>query len=301
MKRQELERETRRIFHKIHTSQGNAPEIFNRLTSLLSCDYLEVKKDFFKNKVCLDAGCGSNANATFSMLKMGAKKVYAFDLDKTILKSVPKFLHGFEGRYDLGTGNVLNMDYPDNFFDFVLCVGVLHHTANAMQGLKELARVTKKNGVLHITIQGKGGLVKEITDFLRDKYTKDAQFKKIIDGLEEKHFLRLWEWMSKIMEEQGDLIAGKISPAIIKELFNKDLVLTIKDRITAPTYDRYTEKEIKGWLEDNGFIKIKRLTRYPDIKNIRRFLCPFYYEFDNEFSRMLYGDGQIQIKATKAA
>lgn len=300
MKRQELEKETRKIFHKIHTAQGDEPEIFNRLTSLLSCDYLQEKNDFFVDKVCLDAGCGSNANATFSMLRMGAKKVYAFDLDKSILESAPRFLHGFEGRYSLDIGNVLNMSYHDNFFDFVLCVGVLHHTADALQGMKELARVTKRGGVLYITIQGKGGLVKEITNFLRDKYIKDTQFKELIDNLEESHFLELWEWMVKTMEEQGDTIGKEIPASFIKELFNRDLALTIKDRLTAPTYDEYTEKDITEWLRNNGFIKIKRLTRYPAIKNIRRFLCPFYYRYDHKFSRILYGDGHIQIKATKA-
>jgi len=300
MKRRELEQKTRKTFHKIHTAQGDDPEIFDRLTSLLSCSYLKEKKDFFHNKVCLDAGCGSNANATVSMLRMGAKKVYAVDLDKSILETAPRLLRGFEGRYVLDVGNVLDLDYKDEFFDFVLCVGVLHHTVDAMRGMQELTRVTKKGGCLYITIQGKGGLMKEITNLLRDKYARDTQFKELIDGLDKSHFLELWRWLNGIMRERGDTMGENIPVSYINELFNKDLVLTIKDRITAPTYDEYAEKEIVDWLRDNGFIKITRLTRYPIITNIRRFLCPFYYKYDHRFSRILYGDGHIQIKATKA-
>ncbi|MDD5774348.1 MAG: class I SAM-dependent methyltransferase [Candidatus Omnitrophica bacterium] len=299
MKQRELEQKTRKIFHKIHAAQGDEPEIFDRLTSLLSCKYLKEKKDFFYNKICLDVGCGSNANATLSMLRMGAKKVYAVDLDKSILETAPRLLSGFEGRYVLDVGNVLDLDYEGDFFDFVLCAGVLHHTADALRGMKELARVTKKGGCLYITIQGKGGLMKEITNLLRDKYAKDTQFKELIDGLDKSHFLELWRWLNGIMREHDDTMAANIPESCIKELFNKDLVYTIQDRITAPRYDEFTESEIVDWLRDNSFIKITRLTRYPSIKNIRRFLCPFYYKYDHRFSRILYGDGHIQIKATK--
>ena len=39
----------------------------------------------------------------------------------------------------------------DNFFDFVHCAGVLHHTTDLPAGIKELARVTKEGGILVIT------------------------------------------------------------------------------------------------------------------------------------------------------
>ena len=106
----------------LHKSQGQDPAIFARLTSLLTTEYLRVKEDWFVGKICLDAGCGSNGNATYSMLQMGAEKVHAFDLDPgtedTILQSVPPYLREFEGRYELRLGNVLDIAYPDDFFDF---------------------------------------------------------------------------------------------------------------------------------------------------------------------------------------
>ena len=87
---------------------------FNRLVKLLNPKYLQEDDDFFKGKVCLDAGCGSNANGTYSMLKLGAEKMYAFDTDETIFEIAPKYLKEFEGKYELKVDNVLNMQYDDN-------------------------------------------------------------------------------------------------------------------------------------------------------------------------------------------
>ena len=295
-----LERNTRSVFHRIHLAQANDPAVFNRLIDMLNTDYLGLKKDFFKGKVCLDAGCGSNLNATLALLRMGAKKVYAFDLDRSILKKVPDALKAYRGRYDIGTGNVLNIKFKDAIFDFTHCSGVLHHTANAALGLKELVRVTKPGGLVYVVIHGRGGIIREIVNLLRDKYAADKTFKKLIDDLDEDWFAALWDWLLASMRENGDTAGARIlPPATIKELFDKDLVLTIKDRITAPVYNEYTEQQVRVVLKKCGIVNIRRVTRYPRLKNIRRFLCPFYYEYDSPFSRMLFGEGCIQLIGTK--
>ena len=46
--------------------------------------------------------------------------------------------------------------------------------------------------------------------------------------------------------------------------------------------------------------KIKRITRYPEIKNIRKYLAPFYFNYNDPYSKLLYGDGVIQLTAIKA-
>ena len=64
-----IEKKTRAVYHDIHIKQGENKEIFNRLTQLMSPNYLKEKDDFFKGKICLDAGCGSHAWTIYSMLK----------------------------------------------------------------------------------------------------------------------------------------------------------------------------------------------------------------------------------------
>ena len=74
---------------------------------------------------------------------------------------------------------------------------------------------------------------------------------------------------------------------------------TLSDRIGAPVYHEFSEEEILDWLADNGFSDVERLTRYPRYDNVRRFLSPLYNDHSHQLSRMLYGSGQMGIKAVK--
>jgi SAM-dependent methyltransferase len=295
-----LEKNTRSVFHRIHLAQAGDEKVFNRLIDMLNTGYLGLERNFFKGKVCLDAGCGSNFNGTLALLRMGAGKVCAFDLDRSILKKLPAALKDYRGRYDISTGNILNIKFEEDTFDFTHCSGVLHHCADASLGIKELARVTKPGGLVYVVMHGKGGIIRDMVSVLRDKYAADKAFKKLIDNLEEDWFEVMWGWLFNSMRENADAEGARIlTPSLIRELFDKDLVLTIKDRITAPVYNEYTEKQVRAILKRCGLINIRRLTRYPKLKNVRRFLCPFYYEYDSPFSRVLFGEGCLQLMGTK--
>ena len=298
--REKFEKDTRQLFHKLHSAQADSDYIFNRLTSLLSTEYLQVEEGFFTGKTCLDAGCGSNANATYALLQMGAEKVHAFDLNETIYETAPKMLQEFESqRYELTTGSVLDIPFADNTFDFIHCGGVLHHSADVLQGLRELARVTKPGGVLYVHTYGAGGLVREMTTFFREKYSQDDAFKNLINNLNaEKLQLGIFNIFAS-MEKHGDSLGRKIPVQMIEELVDDDLVLTIQDRIAAPAYHEHTEEQLRTCLEEEGLSDIERLSRYPHLKNIRRFLSPLYEEYDSEIAQICYGSGLIQLKAVK--
>jgi len=301
LKKSSIEKKTRVVYHDIHIKQGENKGIFNRLTQLLSPNYLKEEDDFFKGKICLDAGCGSNASATYSMLKYGAEKVYAFDVDETIFEKAPEYLKEFEGKYELKVDNVLNMQFDDNFFDFVHCGGVLHHTTDLPGGIKELGRVTKNGGILEIMTYGKGGLVRELTSYFREKYKRDEEFKTLIDKIDAQYFEKFFQEIFSIMKDNDDRLINLPTKDVMQSLFDEDLALTIKDRIKSPVYLEHSEEEIIAFLKDAGFSSTHRLTRYPVYKNIRKFLSPLYYQYNSEFSKLLYGSGAIQIKAKKDA
>lgn len=297
--RKRLEKDSREIFHALHTAQAEDRAIYDRLTSLYSPQYFGVPEDWFHGKVCLDAGCGSNANGSYAMLSMGAEKVHAFDLNETIFEVAPKRLKRFAGRYELGVGNVLDIPYPDGFFDHVHCAGVLHHSADIYRGLSELARVAKPGGTLHIALYGKGGIVRDIVGFLREKYASDRKFKSFVDNLDEAYLAETFGWILSVMKQQGDQLATRLPLKSLTKLFDKDLILSIKDRITAPVYTESSQEEITDWLKGNGFVNIKRLSRYPRYENVRRFVSPLYLHHDHELARMMYGSGTMQFLARK--
>ena len=101
------------------------------------------------------------------------------------------------------------------------------------------------------------------------------------------------------MQDNDDRFINKPPKDVMRTLFDEDLALTIKDRIKSPIYLEHSEEEIVAFLKDAGFSVTQRLTRYPVYRNIRKFLSPLYYQYNSEFSKLLYGSGCILIKAKK--
>tara|TARA_B110000438_G_C15684321_1_gene593822 strand:- start:299 stop:1009 length:711 start_codon:yes stop_codon:yes gene_type:complete len=234
------------------------------------------------------------------MLEMGAKKVYAIDLDESVLQVAPKRLKEFDGRYEINFGSILDLKYDDKYFDFTHCSGVLQHTKGFFQGIKELSRVTKVGGIIYLNTFGIGGLVRELTNFFREKYQREnGIFNYFIDNLSPDQIIDFIQWLISNMGKNGDEFGKKLDLNMLKELIDLDLVLTIKDRITAPSYYEISEGDIRRFLESNGFGNVTRLTRYPRLKNVRRFLAPLYSDFESQYARFFYGSGNIQIKAQK--
>ena len=297
MKYDNIEKQTKSIFKSIHKEQLEQENVFNRLKDLLNTTYLGVEDNFFTNKICLDAGSGTNANGTVAMLEMGAKKVYLLDLNNVIESNNLK--NFARDRYELETGSVLSCPFEDEYFDFTHCSGTLHHTTDPFLGIKELCRVTKTGGMIYFMLNGRGGLIAAITKTLRKKYQCEIDFKYCIDNLDDKFFSSLSEWINSEIKKNGNS-NDVISNNLIHQLFNNDLALTIKDRITAPLYHEIPYVSLLKYLKKLKLKKIKRITRYPEIKNIRKYLAPFYFNYNDPYSKLLYGDGVIQLTAIKA-
>ena len=131
-------------------------------------------------------------HGTVNLLNLGAKFVYASDLDKSFKKSAEKLLNAkseYADRWKLDIGSALNLEYDDNFFDFVLCQNVIPHTSNELQALEEIYRVLKPGKKAYINVTGKGGLIARFyKELFRDEY-KQNLLRNIVDNdLSEKWF-----------------------------------------------------------------------------------------------------------------
>ena len=105
----------------------------------------------FKDKICLDAGCGSGRR-TKALLDLGAGYVYGCDISKDAIGVANVYLKraGYERKCEFQEGNVLDLPYKNDKFDYVLCNGVLHHTLDWKKGMQEIYRVLKEEGVTRI-------------------------------------------------------------------------------------------------------------------------------------------------------
>jgi ubiquinone/menaquinone biosynthesis C-methylase UbiE len=100
-------------------------------------------KNFLKNKhlnKSLELGCGTGrlANSLFQI----SNEVYGVDLSQEVLKIAKQKYP----KLNLECSEVINLPYPDNYFDMVIINGSLHHFFAVEKTFKEAHRVLKAGG-----------------------------------------------------------------------------------------------------------------------------------------------------------
>ncbi len=285
---------TRKIFNRIHLAQNKNKFSVDKIKFSLNEKVLNLKKGFFKGKICADLGCGSTGSGGFNLLSLGAKYCHLLDMHQHIKKPIGKNLKKFSGKYKISIGSLERLPFKKEFFDFVLCQGVIHHMDNDLKGFKEIYRVLKKGGYSFISVHGEGGLINDFTmKFLRPRYQNDKVFKKFVDSVLNGNNKPL-NFLKKNYSADTKIIFNKF-----KTLFDNDLKLTIEDRLKAPKYKTYEEKFLKNYLRKIGFKKIKRIKKKIRFNNIRRFIEPLYYHYNSDLAKILYGNGIIQLVIKK--
>ncbi|OQX71686.1 hypothetical protein B6D52_00705 [Candidatus Parcubacteria bacterium 4484_255] len=96
-----------------------------------------------KNLNILDAGCGAG-NFIVPMRKYG--QVWAVDNSPHAIKFCQT------KKIRVYKSSLKTMPFADNFFDITLVLDVLEHINDDSIAIKELKRVTKKNGLIFITV-----------------------------------------------------------------------------------------------------------------------------------------------------
>ncbi|MEI9425927.1 class I SAM-dependent methyltransferase [Mesorhizobium sp. Cs1299R1N1] len=289
---------TRTVFDHYQRDQENDPHIFDRLVSLIEEEYFGLAAGSFRGLDVLDAGCGSNANASYAFLEKGAHSVVSLELGDDWMDCARKRLSRFGPRSQLVAGSVLDLPFDERRFDFVHCAGVLPHTSDPKKGFEELARVTRPGGSFFLTIMGTAnGVIYRCINHLRELYQNDEQFRSAIDNLNGSTARQAIDWLLNVKEnEEREHIPGENK--FFRSLFDDDLFVTIRDRFQAPTYHEFsfTEEQIRDWFVECGFDNIRRISRYTrNFHNLRRFLAPMYRHYDHPLARFWFGDGCIQM------
>jgi len=93
-------------------------------------------------EIILDAGCGTGI-FTLDILLRGSK-VIGLDISLPMLIQAGKKLKGYP--FQMILGDMLNLPFPENFFDKVFTVTALEFIEDAKDAVKELFRVTKRRG-----------------------------------------------------------------------------------------------------------------------------------------------------------
>jgi SAM-dependent methyltransferase len=96
--------------------------------------------------VILEAGCGAG-RFTEVLISTGAT-VISFDLSNAVEAN-------YENNNDKGDllifqGDIYNIPFPDNYFDYVFCYGVLQHTPDPDESYRQIFSKLKPGGKISI-------------------------------------------------------------------------------------------------------------------------------------------------------
>ena len=178
---------------------------------------------FFRNKICLDAGCGPG-RWTYAMQQLGAKKVDSIDISSEAVTFCKK-INPNAYVYDI-------MKLKKNpYYDFVLSWGVIHHMENTRKAFSTLISQIKNGGMLHIMVYNKEN------DWYYDGFRGDTCI--------EKHK----EWELLTMEQKIEMCKKKV--------FEKGGNVHGWFDAFNPKYNwSFNPNEIKSWFEEEGFSSI---------------------------------------------
>jgi ubiquinone/menaquinone biosynthesis C-methylase UbiE len=286
---------TRKLFHSIHKEQINTQSGFLRLKNLLNYKNLKLNKDYFKEKICADLGCGSTGGGALNLLELGCKFVHLMDLNKHIKKPINMNLINFKDKFKIHVASLEKTPFKNDSFDFILCQNAIHHMDKPKKAFYEIYRTLKKNGKALISVQGEGGLVtKFVYELLVPEYKRNIAVRKFLTKIINQDTKRY----DIFFKEQLDFEALKVYK-ILKKFLDPDLILTIKDRLLSPKYYCFNERKLTIFLKKIGFKNIYRIKKKVYFSNIRKLLSPLYHHYDHEISRALYGDGDISLICSK--
>ena len=156
------------------------------------------------------------------MMRLSAKKVVSYDISEEAVKKC-KTINKNSFKKDL-----MNLK-PNPIYDFVLSWGVLHHTSDPHEAFRQVASQVKEKGIFHVMLYH--------TD-TQQQYKEDREIWKKLSNEDRIHYCK-----EKIKLEGGTIHGWW-------------------DALN-PTHNfGYSEKEIKKWFEEEGFHKIKLITKY---------------------------------------
>ncbi|MCX5677941.1 MAG: methyltransferase domain-containing protein [Candidatus Omnitrophica bacterium] len=140
---------------------------YGRINDLRSFIFAERKRIVLTmlgadRKRILDIGCGPGVYTDELSGRCG--RLYGVDVSSEMIAIAngKKFRNA-----EFSVGNIEKLGFQDGFFDAVVCAGVLEYLDNVEAGIREVARVTGKNGIAIFTAPNASSITNKLDYYLR--------------------------------------------------------------------------------------------------------------------------------------
>lgn len=149
MNQEDIHTKVNQMYELVPFPQYDHEERLHNLPDeILRYKYLNIDSRMEGAKM-LDVGCGTGDRTILVAKHYKVKELIGFDACKKSLKIASKVSQDENySSFRAVHGSLFEMPFEDNYFDIVVSWGVLHHTGNPLEGLKEMKRVCKKGGFI---------------------------------------------------------------------------------------------------------------------------------------------------------
>jgi len=237
---------------------------FTALTDKYEHQFLDwikpIKRDFFKDKVVLDAGCGKGRHVWLAAT-FGSRQVVGIDLSDAVDVA-------FQNTRQFPNVNIVQADiYNLPFakpFDYAYSIGVLHHLPDPKKGFLSVKESLRPGGTISAWVYGKEG-----------NWWIEHLLNPVRIGITSKLPLFVTQTISFILALPFQLALKLVYrpvnihlPKLKKLLFYNDYLFSISgfsfeenfsiifDHLVAPTAFYISEPEFSDWFKTAGLQEV---------------------------------------------
>ena len=221
---------------------GNLDEAVKKIKEINPLnDYSELKKliEKFEKSKLIDVGCGGGwlVNSLAYHLKENIE-VSGIDFNSKVIDYANTIKQKLNLKSNFQVSDLFTLN-ENKKFDIIVSLGVLHHTNNCHEGIKNLFKLSKKNSYIFLGLYHKYG---------REPFLE--YFKNLKNQSEENKFKAYKELHKNIKDE-------------------KKLLSWFRDQVLHPHETQHTFKEISGVFMNNNFEIISTsINKFEKIKNL---------------------------------
>jgi ubiquinone/menaquinone biosynthesis C-methylase UbiE/peptidoglycan/xylan/chitin deacetylase (PgdA/CDA1 family) len=208
-----------------------------------------------KGEKVLDIGCGPGVMVDHMVDK--GFEFYGVDISEEMIRQArERFGHIRSAQFS--TGRIEKLEFPDSFFDAVICMGVVEYIEDDGKAVREMARVLKPGGYAIITLPNKRSPYRLWHKVVCNRRAVDL-VKKLIGRRGPTLIHREYTY-----ESYADLLASQSLKAVDSVYYNFNLFLFPFDRcfprLTVSTAERleYLHRGRLKWLGTGLVIKARR-------------------------------------------
>jgi SAM-dependent methyltransferase len=220
-----------------------------------------IPSEYIRNKTILDVGCGIGRWSKY--LADRAKFIECIDPSDAVYAAA-KFLRS-HSNIRVSKAGVQGIPFPDNSFDFVFSLGVLHHIPHTESAMHNCVRKVKHGGYfmvyLYYNFDNRGFLFKslyKVSDFFRRIISRlPSKIKKgtcdVIAVLIYMPFVLITKTLRKVGLKR---LAKKIPLSYYADHSFNIIRNDSLDRFGTPLEQRFAKKEIKEMMEKCGLSNV---------------------------------------------